>query len=301
MSAVLALLSSLLWGAADFLGGTVSRRFHPLAVVGGSQAMGLLGLLVVAALVGELDSGLGYLPWGIAAGLVGLVALASFYTALATGTMGVVAPVAALGVVVPVVVGIVAGESPSAGQLVGIVVAVAGVVLAAGPQASGVAAHGVRNGSPGRRSRSPSPSPRRSPSPLVLAAVAAVGFGLVLVLVAGGSRHSAVMTLLAMRVSSVSTLAVLALRLRTVGGLRRGQIGVLAAIGAGDTLANAAYAVATHSGLVSVTAVLASLYPAVTVLLAFGVHGERMRPVQNTGVVVTLAGVALIAAGGGAG
>ncbi len=299
MSAVLALLSSLLWGAADFLGGTVSRRFHPLAVVGGSQAMGLLGLLVVAALVGELDSGLGYLPWGIAAGLVGLVALASFYTALATGTMGVVAPVAALGVVVPVVVGIVAGESPSAGQLVGIVVAVAGVVLAAGPQASGVAAHGVRNGSPGRRSRSP--SPRRSPSPLVLAAVAAVGFGLVLVLVAGGSRHSAVMTLLAMRVSSVSTLAVLALRLRTVGGLRRGQIGVLAAIGAGDTLANAAYAVATHSGLVSVTAVLASLYPAVTVLLAFGVHGERMRPVQNTGVVVTLAGVALIAAGGGAG
>jgi drug/metabolite transporter (DMT)-like permease len=299
VSAVLALLSSLLWGAADFLGGTVSRRFHPLAVVGGSQAMGLLGLLVVAALVGELDSGLGYLPWGIAAGLVGLVALASFYTALATGTMGVVAPVAALGVVVPVVVGIVAGESPSAGQLVGIVVAVAGVVLAAGPQASGVAAHGVRNGSPGRRSRSP--SPRRSPSPLVLAAVAAVGFGLVLVLVAGGSRHSAVMTLLAMRVSSVSTLAVLALRLRTVGGLRRGQIGVLAAIGAGDTLANAAYAVATHSGLVSVTAVLASLYPAVTVLLAFGVHGERMRPVQNTGVVVTLAGVALIAAGGGAG
>jgi len=299
VSAVLALLSSLLWGAADFLGGTVSRRFHPLAVVGGSQAMGLLGLLVVAALVGELDSGLGYLPWGIAAGLVGLVALASFYTPLATGTMGVVAPVAALGVVVPVVVGIVAGESPSAGQLVGIVVAVAGVVLAAGPQASGVAAHGVRNGSPGRRSRSP--SPRRSPSPLVLAAVAAVGFGLVLVLVAGGSRHSAVMTLLAMRVSSVSTLAVLALRLRTVGGLRRGQIGVLAAIGAGDTLANAAYAVATHSGLVSVTAVLASLYPAVTVLLAFGVHGERMRPVQNTGVVVTLAGVALIAAGGGAG
>lgn len=293
MSAALALLSSVLWGAADFLGGTVSRRFHPLAVVGGSQAFGLLGLLVVAASVGELNAGLGYLPWGIAGGLVGLVALASFYTALAAGTMGVVAPVAALGVVVPVVIGVGTGESPSTGQLFGIAVAVVGVVLAAGPQLGGGAAPAVRSGSSGRRSR--------RPSPLVLAGVAALGFGLVLVFVAAGSRHSAVMTLLAMRVASVSTLTVLALRLRTVGGLRRGEIGVLVAIGAGDTLANAAYAVATHSGLVSVTAVLASLYPAVTVLLARGVHGERMRRVQNTGVVVTLAGVALIAAGGGAG
>jgi len=132
---------------------------------------------------------------------------------------------------------------------------------------------------------------------LLLAGVAALGFGLVLVLVAGGSRHSAVMTLLGMRVTSVAAVTVVAVGRRCAGGLSRSDLPLIAAIGAGDTLANGAYAVASQDGLVSVTAVLASLYPAVTVLLARVVHGERMRPVQNAGCVAALLGVALIASG----
>jgi len=278
VSAVLALVSSVLWGTADFLGGTASRKMSALAVVGWSQAVGLLGVLVVVLAVGDLHLSSGPVGWGAAGGVVGMVALVSFYAALAGGTMGVVAPIAATGVVVPVAVGLAEGEHPGPVQVVGIVLAVVGVVLASGPEARG-GAGGVR--------------------PLVLAVVAAGGFGLVLVCLAEGGRDSAGTTLLTMRCVSVSVLAVAALSARTTGGFRVADLGVLAAVGLGDAAANGTYAVATQTGLVSVTAVLASLYPAVTVLLARAVHAERMRRVQNLGVTATLAGVVLIAAGGG--
>ena len=98
MAALLALLSSLLWGGADFLGGTVSRRLPALLVVGASQFAGLLAITLVAVASGELDAPTGYLPWAVAAGIAGLIGLVAFYSALAMGTMGVVSPIAALGV-----------------------------------------------------------------------------------------------------------------------------------------------------------------------------------------------------------
>lgn len=299
MTAALALLSSVLWGAADFLGGTASRRVHPVAVVGLSQALALVGLVVVATLTGELDAPLGYLPWAVAGGAVGLIALVAFYAALAVGTMGVVAPVAATGAAVPVVIGLARGEQPSALQLAGIAVAVVGVVLASGPELR-PAAEVLSAAGSGQVTTATRPSGRTRWSagvPLLLAGVAAVGFGLVLVLVAEGSRHSAVMTLLGMRVTSVVAVTVVAVGRRSAGGLSRSDLPLIAAIGAGDTLANGAYAVASQDGLVSVTAVLASLYPAVTVLLARLVHGERMRRIQNAGCLAALLGVALIASG----
>ena len=279
MTAALALLSSLLWGVSDFLGGTVSRRLHPLAVIAVSQAVALVALLVVATATGAWGDDTAYLLPAVGAGLIGLVALSSFYAALATGTMGVVAPIAALGVAVPVAVGLVRGESPTPLQLAGVAVAVVGVVLASGPQGS----------TPG------------STRPLVLAVVAAAGFGVVLVLVARGSESSPTMTLLVMRVTTVSVLGVLAVARRTTGGVTVGVLPIVALLGLGDVSANAAFAVASRSGLVSIVAVLSSLYPAVTVLLARQLHGERLRRVQEGGVVVTLAGVLLIAAGGGTG
>jgi drug/metabolite transporter (DMT)-like permease len=129
MAAVLALLSSVLWGSADFLGGTVSRRHQAALVVGTSQAAGLVAIAVVAVAAGALGDDPGYLPWAILSGVAGVVGLVSFYAALAAGTMGVVSPIAALGVVVPVLAGLLKGERPAVIQLVGIVVAVAGVVL----------------------------------------------------------------------------------------------------------------------------------------------------------------------------
>ncbi|MDQ6649513.1 MAG: DMT family transporter [Actinomycetota bacterium] len=277
MTALLAIASSLLWGTSDFLGGTLSRRLAPVAVIGVSQALAIAVLLPVVLVTGELTADPAYLGWAVAAGLAGLVGLAAFYRALAAGTMGVVAPLAATGVVVPVAIGLAGGESPHPVQLVGIAVTAAGIVLACGPEL-----HGAGRG--GRR-------------PLVLAAVAALGFGLALVFIAKGSRSSAVMTLVAMRVTTVSVLGIAALARRRGPGVVRADLPALAAVGIGDASANGAYAVASQTGLVSVVAVLASLYPVVTVVLARQVHGERMRRVQAVGVLGALTGVVLLAGG----
>lgn len=284
MSALLALCSSVLWGTGDFLGGTLSRRVHPLRVIRLSQAMALVGLLVIAVATGDLDASLGYLGWGTAAGLAVLVGLGCFYAALAAGTMGVVAPVAATGAAVPLVVGLIRGEAPTVLQLAGAVLAVSGVALAAGPERHR-----------GAHSAPATPTAR----PLLLAGVAAVAFGTNAVLVADGSHISIVMTLVTMRVvTAVTATVVLALVVKGSVGPARSDLPAVAVIAVTDASAIGLYAVATHSGLVSLTAVLASLYPATTAVLAWRVHGEHLSRVQAAGVTVILVGVVLIAAGG---
>ena len=287
MAALTALLASLLWGTADFLGGTAARRLPVASVLGVSQLVALLGLVPLAAVIGAFDEPRSYVLPGLAAGLAGMAALAAFYRALAVGTMGVVAPIAALGVVVPIALGLLEGERPSLLQLLGMVVAVAGVILASGPELSGRGKGGAL--------------------PRLLAGVAALGFGAVLTLVAAGSggedgtAGAVVMVLLTMRLASVLVLtALLLVFLRSRGpeiGVRRGDLPVLVAIGGFDVGANAAFAVASQSDLVSVSAVLASLYPVVTVLLARRFHAERLAGVQLVGVGLALGGVLALAGG----
>ena len=285
MSVLLALLSSLLWGAADFLGGTISRRRAAALVVGTSQLAGLVSITVVALVAGSFADPAGYVWWAVAAGLSGLTGLVCFYAALAAGTMGVVSPIAALGVALPVLVGLARGERPASVQLVGITIAVLGVVLASGPELSG----------------------RAGARPLALAAVAAVGFGGALLFIAEGSRSSTLMTLVTMRVTSVLLLAlalVVALRRVAAGTLDGGRLrldrrdlALVAVVGVGDVGANLAFGLASTRGLVSVVSVLGSLYPVVTVLLALLLHGERLGRAQTVGVAGALGGVAMIAAG----
>jgi drug/metabolite transporter (DMT)-like permease len=269
---------------SDFLGGSASRRLPVLTVLILSQLTAAVLLLPVAAATGALDTPRDFVLPAMAAGSVGIAALGMFYRALSIGTMGVVAPVAALGVAVPVVVGLARGENPSSWQLLGIVVAVVGVVLASGPELSGQGAGGALA--------------------LLLAGGAAVGFGLVLLLVAKaseGDSGSVVMTLLTMRVTSVSVMLLLIAAMAGRRGwrpkVRRGDLPVLALIGAADAAANGTYAIASRSSLVSVASVLASLYPVVTALLAFQLLGERLRRVQVVGVAASLTGVVLLAAG----
>lgn len=275
MPVVLALLSGLLWGAADFVGGLASRTRPAYAVVAGSQAVGLVLIAAVAVAARSWQDPTGWLWWSVLAGVTGTVGLVCFYAALAIGTMGVVSPIAALGAVVPVLLGLATGDEPSGLQLAGVVVAMAGVVAASGPELSGSA--GVR--------------------PLLLAAAAGVGFGLALFCIDRGAADSSVMTLVGMRATSVSAFLVVALVARSLGGLRPRDLGVLAVVGGGDVGANLLYAVASTLGLVSVVSVLGSLYPVVTVLLARFVLHERLRPVQQLGVGVAMVGVALLAAG----
>jgi drug/metabolite transporter (DMT)-like permease len=285
MSALLALVSSLLWGCSDFFGGTASRRLPVPTVLALSQLTGLVLLALLAAATGALDTPRGYVVPAAIAGATGVLALGMFYRALSIGTMGVVAPVAALGVAVPVLVGLARGEQPSSWQVAGIVVAVVGVVLASGPELSGEG----RGGS----------------AALLLAVGAAIGFGVVLLFVAdasdGSDSGAVVMTLVTMRVVSVLLLtALLVASARRQGwdlGVARADLPLLAMIGIADAGANGTYAIASRSSLVSVAAVLASLYPVVTALLAYRIHAERLRRIQVAGVAVSIAGVALLAGG----
>ncbi|MBA2555693.1 MAG: DMT family transporter [Geodermatophilaceae bacterium] len=275
-AALLALLSSVLWGSADYLGGVLSRTRAAIQVVALSQAISLVVVGLAVVLTGAAI-GSTAVVWGMLAGLAGGTALICFYAALAAGTMGVVAPISALGLVVPVLAGLLAGERPSVLQLIGIAVAVAGVVLASGPELSGGA----------------------SARPLLLAATAGFGFGFTLLFLA--QSDDTLPTLAMMRVASVGLLSVVLLALwRTTGVPVRINVRAAPAlgfVGIADLGANGLYAVAATSGLLSVVAVLASLYPAVTVILAWRFGRERLGGLQQAGVGAALVGVVLLAAG----
>jgi drug/metabolite transporter (DMT)-like permease len=270
---LLALASSAVWGTSDFFAGLFSRRRPAVAVVGWTQSLAFLVLsVVVLAQLGDV-TWTGWPLWSVAAGLSGLSGLLCFYTALSTGTMGVVAPIAALGVAVPVLLGVATGDEPSAWTWVGILVAVIGVTLASGPELSGDV----------------------STRPVVLAGVAAVGFGLALFCLDRGARSSTLMTLWGMRSTSLVVFTTLALVLRSRGGVVAKEVPALFLIGCGDMVANLLFAIASSRGQVSVASVLGSLYPVVTILLARVILKEQLRRVQQVGAVLSLAGAAVIA------
>jgi len=270
---VLALASSVAWGTADFFAGGASRRRPAVAVVGWTQGLALLVISVLVALRWDTVTWDGWPLWALAAGLSGMTGLICFYSALSAGTMGVVAPIAALGVVVPVALGVATGEAPSPWAWLGMLVAVVGVTLASGPELSGEV----------------------SARPVVLAGCAAVGFGLALFCLDRGARVSTLLTLWGMRVTSVTILVVVALLLRSAGGVTARELPALLAIGCGDLAANALFAVASSRGQVSVASVLGSLYPVVTTVLARVVLHERLRRVQQVGVVLAVGGAAVVA------
>ena len=136
MLALLALASSAAWGTSDFFAGLKARSIAPPAVVGVTQSAALIALTLILLVrnTGFSPSFVGNAPlWSIAAGLSGAAGLIFFYTALASGTMGVVAPIASLGALVPVLLGMLTGEQPGRTAWAGMAVAVTGAALASGP------------------------------------------------------------------------------------------------------------------------------------------------------------------------
>jgi drug/metabolite transporter (DMT)-like permease len=278
MTAALALLASLTWGVSDFVGGTLSRRLPAVSVVGLGQALSLIVLVPVVVLGTGFVAG-PYLGLAAAAGATGIVGFVSLYEALSTGTMGVVSPITATGVAVPVVVGLLTGGVPSVIALAGVPVAAVGALLAGGPELRG--RHALQ---------------RRS---IALAGVAAAGFGGTFLLLARASAIDPLSSVLVMRLVEAGLFAVGLVVLRRPVGLGRSDLAPVAVAGFLDTVATTLYAVSTHAALLAVAAVLASLYPIITALLARQVHREALRPVQLAGIALALAGVALIAGGGG--
>lgn len=270
-------MSAVVWGASDFVAGVLSRTVRPAAVVAWSQLIALALLTGIVAFRGLPDGGYaGWWPWAAIAGVSGALGLLCFYAALSTGTMGVVAPIAAVGSGIPVLLGVLSGEQPSSLAWWGIGVALVGVVLASGPE--------LQQGLGAR--------------PVLLACLAALGFGVALFALDRGARVSLLHTLWGMRLASGVGYLALGLIARSLGGVTARQIPVLAAIGVGDLAANALFGMASSMGMVSIAAVLGSLYPVVTIVLARVVLHERLRTVQVLGSSLALSGVVLIAAAG---
>jgi drug/metabolite transporter (DMT)-like permease len=280
MSAVLlAFLSSVSWGTADFVGGLKSRVLPILNVVLASQTV---GLVLIAAFVGVRGDGPPAGDFSVFAALsaaAGVTGLLAFYRGLAVGNMGVVAPISATAAVVPVVVGIATGDRLGGAQAAGIALALIGVVLASREEVVG---------------EGPVPRTARGAG---LAMVSALGFGLFFLCMDKASDGDVGWAMLVNRVTGVGLLLTATLILRPPMRIRRPDIPALVFVGALDIGANAAFALASTKGLVSVVAVLGSLYPLTTVGLAALVLNERPHRLAQVGVVTALLGVALVAAG----
>lgn len=279
MAALLALISSGLWGAADYLAGNLSKKFRPTAVLSVTQIIGLIFGLTLAIATGAFDAQAlgdnGYLVPGIAAGFSGYIGLICLYRALATGRMGVVSPISALSAIIPLLYALIfLNERLTSLVAIGVIFALLGAVLASGPELS--------QGFPLK--------------PIFLALGAAVGFGTCLIFMTEGSESSALMTMVSMRASTFLISLTILIRLRGTGGMGKSHIGLLIFIGVADFSANLILGIATTRGLVSLAMVLGSLFPIVTALLAFIFLKERLHRVQYVGIASAVFGVAIIAA-----
>lgn len=273
IAVVLGLVSGLSWGVADFLGGLASRRAAALAVVAVGQAVGLALALAALAVVRPDVPPARELLLAFAAGLSGVLGLMAFYRAMAIGSMSIIAPVSALGALVPVTVDLSAGRAPGSVVLAGMALALAGATLAA---------------------RAPGPASRQG---VGLALIAALGFGGFFSLLAEGAEGSALWALVAARTASVPV-ALVVVAVVGVGLALRGTVLLMTVVGGAlDAAANLMFAAGSQRGLTSVVAVLGSLYPVTTVALAGIVLHERLGPLQAAGGGLALAGVAMIAAG----
>jgi drug/metabolite transporter (DMT)-like permease len=278
MASLLALVSSALWGSADFFAGRMSKKHHPFAVLGFSQVIGLFVGILILVISGNWQGKVfgfdGFLIPGILAGLAGYIGLACLYEGLSTGRMGVVAPISSMSAVVPLAYALATGDALSTLAFVGVFVALIGVFCASGPELS--------QGMPIK--------------PLLLALGAAAGFGLSLTFIAVGSETSALLTMVSMRGATFFVTISIALKFRTTGKFGRQDLPLLIFVGAADFLANLLLGVATTKGLVSVAMVFGSLYPIATALLAFKFLNERLHKVQYIGIALAVSGVSLISA-----
>ena len=275
-SIVLALSASLSWGLADFFGPLQGRRLGALRTLVYVQLGGLIGIALIVAVRG-LGPRSAVTLLAIPAAISGTLGLFAYYRGIAVGAISIVAPIAGVSAIVPVIVGIASGESPSALQLTGISCALIGVFLAARE--------------PGREGE------KKLAAGVGLAVLAAIGFGGYFPFMHAAGNADYWWASLIFRIASTGVILVAVAIKRPALGVPARILPWLALIGLGDMFGNLLYAAASTSGLVSVTSVLASLYPIVTVVLARVILSERVARSQEAGIGLTLAGVALISAG----
>ena len=288
MPFVLAIVSSALYGVADFMGGMASRRGPVIAVTAWFQLSGLVVLVVYALFVRGVTRPTD-LAWAAAAGVAGGLGVTLLYRALATGTVSTAAPlISMIALTVPVIVGLAMGERPGVPALAGIGLGLVAVALISAHQAP--AAAGGRDG--GMATRAPS---ARSVLPLALAS--GVLIGLFLVFLGRVAPGASGWPLVAGRASATVCLLVVLMATRTRPSLPAAARAPMLGAALTDVSANVLYLLAVQRAPLSLVATLVSLAPATTVLMAQVVLRERLTAAQKGGVAVALLAVVLLAQG----
>ena len=265
--------AAVTWGMGDFSGGLASRRANVFGVVAVAYAAGV-GLMISAALLlGERVPPISSLQWALLAGCIGGVALSAFYAGLAIGEMGIVAPIAAvLTAALPVLFGVWVEGAPKKLQIAGFVLAILSIWLVAKTEGSAA-----------------------RPKGLGLALLSGVGFGAYLILIRKAGASAVFWPLAAARSISAAVVIVIGIGFGTLQFPRENSLRLSLSAGVLDAFGVALFLIAARHGRLDVTAVLSSLYPAVTVILAHFVLKEELKPHQRAGMLAALVSVALIA------
>ena len=287
---LLGLLTALGWGVGDFYGGVVSRRWPPLLVVLGSMMLATLCLLSVMLFRGYVIDIGGDLFWAMSAGALGVFSLTGFFRLLARGNMAVSAPLTALTTaIVPVVFGIASSGWPVPTQLIGILTALIAIPLVA----------------QGAGNENFYESFRDSPRIILEPILVGVGFGIGLICMDQIDTRDLLAPLLIQRLTSIPLLLLIlwlspGRRLALQGGIGplvtaiRPALLWLLLIGFCDTAANGSFILATQLGELTIAAVVGSLHPAVTVVMARFIDQEQLRRVQSAGLGLSLVAIVLI-------
>lgn len=278
MAILLAALCATTYGVADYCGGRASRSTASTVVTLIGQATSLLLVVAGVLVLGTPLASVHDLVWGAVGGGAGGLALIGFYTALSRGAMTVVAPTTAIiSAVFPVVVGLCLGERPSSTALAGIVIACLAVGLVSG-------AIGTRH-------------QHTHATTVVLAALAGIGFGFIFIAFARTADDSGMWPLVSARAASLPVVGAVVLVTRPGRRAIRSVAWIIIASGVLDMGANLLYLEASHRGLLSIVAVISSMYPVSTVCLAFGLDHERVSRSQAAGLACAATALALVSLG----
>ncbi|HQZ39410.1 MAG TPA: DMT family transporter [Vicinamibacterales bacterium] len=281
MASLLALIAAASYGAADFLGGIVTRRATMVSAVLVTQGTGLAMLLLFTPFMLEARLSRADLGFGLLAGVMGSAGVALLYLALAIGPMSVVAPVTAVcSVIIPLAVGLFLGERPGIGAAVGVALAICAVTLLSQTASA--------------PSRAQVPPPARLGRGLRVALASGVAIGGFLAALGQTTAAAGLWPLAISRAVSVTLFLTLAVATGRPAGIPRAAVAPALACGGLDMVANALYLIAVRQGQLGLVATLVSLYPASTVLLAWRVLGERLGPWQQVGVAGAVAAILLI-------
>lgn len=274
---VLALSSALAYGAADFIGGVGSRRHSPWQIVLVGQAAGALVMLVAGLLLPGTPATPDF-AWALLAGVGSATGSIFLFRGLARGRMGLVAPISAVGAAFfPVLVGVALGERPSWLVWVGVLAALAGIWLVSRETASD--------------------QPARVRGALTDGAIAGAGFGILFIALAQIPDDAGLLPLAANQLIGAILTMVAATTLGQPWRPHRGVLGWGSASGVLGAAGTLAFMIATGATSLGIAGVLASLYPAVTVLLAASVLGERISTGQRTGIGICTLAIATLALG----